>query len=747
VTAAGTTSVRLQRLARSALASRLFWICIGVWIVTRALMVVQVGYWNHAGANYQDAGQYQQWSEQLAFMHVMPIGESWQYPPGAAFLILAPRAAVSLLGVPYPTTFVASMLLLDLAGLALMALLARRTGRNIGVWVWLLAIPVMQSYPILHFDLVPTVLAMAALIVIHRRPDWFGSLAGLGAAIKVWPIVLLFGEWDRRRLLRSAAIAAGVVALAFGLAAILFGSQSGFFDNQDVRGLEVEAVGGIPWYARETVTGKPPPVVDRDGTQEIASAAADAVGTALKWLGLLVLIAAALWWLARERAIRRGRLDLAEAAVSRDFVFAIVMLQIVVSRVLSPQYMIWLVGLAAVILTAGTRRMARPAWVAIGAVVITAGLYQAPANMLIRNLALIVAALDATMGMVFLLRDARTRLADDGGGEPARRLRAGWGQPRTQPPSRGGRHSPAVARAGSTPLQMLTWTTAPMRDEAIYLVKAGARRLRFGPGDFLAARRRDPANPPLPPRHLAFVGAGDYEATGRQFLGFFRELGGLDPGDRVLDVGCGIGRMAMPLTEYLQGGSYAGFDIGRAMVRWCQREIGGRWPNFEFAWAPIHNSKYNPFGDIAASEFRFPYADDEFDFAFATSLFTHLLPEEARHYLAETARVLKPGGRCLLTFFLLTHEAERELSAGRTMLDFAHPIPGGRTTDAAQPEEATAFPTDDVRAWCAGAGLAVREPIHYGVWSGTPGATTLQDMVVAERLKGGRAALSPASRA
>jgi ubiquinone/menaquinone biosynthesis C-methylase UbiE len=274
-----------------------------------------------------------------------------------------------------------------------------------------------------------------------------------------------------------------------------------------------------------------------------------------------------------------------------------------------------------------------------------------------------------------------------------------------------------------------------MRDEAIYLAKAAARRARWGPSDFLAARRRDPSLPPLPPRHLAFVGAGDYEATGQQFLGFFRELGGLEPGDRVLDVGCGVGRMAMPLTGYLDGGSYAGFDVGRGMVRWCRRQISSRWPSFEFAWAPVHNGKYNPFGDVAATEFRFPYEDASFDFAFATSLFTHLMRDEARHYLAETARVLKPGGSCLLTFFLLTPEAERAIAAGTATLAFAHPIPGGRTTDAAQPEAATAFPAADVRAWCEEAGLRLREPIHHGVWSATPAAATLQDILVAERIR------------
>jgi SAM-dependent methyltransferase len=190
----------------------------------------------------------------------------------------------------------------------------------------------------------------------------------------------------------------------------------------------------------------------------------------------------------------------------------------------------------------------------------------------------------------------------------------------------------------------------------------------------------------------------------------------------------------MPLTGYLEGGSYAGFDVGRGMIRWCQRQIGGRWPNFEFAWAPVHNGKYNPFGNVAATEFRFPYEDASFDFAFATSLFTHLLRDEARHYLAETARVLEPGGSCLLTFFLLTPEAEGARERGEAILNFAHPIAGGRTTDAAQPEAATAFPTDDVRAWCEEVGLRVREPIRHGVWSATAGAETLQDIVVAERV-------------
>jgi SAM-dependent methyltransferase len=271
-----------------------------------------------------------------------------------------------------------------------------------------------------------------------------------------------------------------------------------------------------------------------------------------------------------------------------------------------------------------------------------------------------------------------------------------------------------------------------MRAKAIYLAKAVARRARWASSDLLRRRREGPL---APPRHLAFVGTGDFEQTGRQFLGYFRELADLRPDARVLDVGCGLGRMAMPLTGYLdEQGSYAGFDVGRGMVRWCQRTITPRWPNFEFRWASVYNGKYNPFGMEAGTEFRFPYEDSSFDFAFATSLFTHLLPDEARHYLAETARVLRPGGTCLLTFFLLTPAAERELAGGRAMLDFHHSIGGGKTTHAAEPEAAVAYPAADLREWMEEVGLRVREPIHHGLWANSPDGLTLQDMVIAERV-------------
>jgi Glycosyltransferase family 87 len=394
-------AAKAREALRSILTSRTVWIWIGIWAVTRGFIVADVGFWDHVSdLRLQDVNDYDAWSHYLTTNRAIPDDETWQYPPGAAFLMLLPRLGPGT----YAESFVALMLFVDLIGLGLLAILGRRSGNFTGVWVWLLGMPLLGALPVLRFDLVPAVIGIAALVVIHRRPHWFGALAGLGASIKVWPVVVLFGEWDRQRLLRSALAALAVLALVFLVATIAFGDPSTFLDGQSGRGLQEEAVATAPWQLREVITGEPPQRGVRYGAWEITSHTADVVAGLLKWLSLVALAGAAVWWWCRAAAIRGGRADLAQATVSRDFVFTIVLLLVVTSRVLSPQFMIWLLGLAAVVLTAGTARLARPAWLVIGATILSTSAFGSAENTLIRNLALIAATVDASIAMILLLR-------------------------------------------------------------------------------------------------------------------------------------------------------------------------------------------------------------------------------------------------------------------------------------------------------------------------------------------------------
>ena len=254
----------------------------------------------------------------------------------------------------------------------------------------------------------------------------------------------------------------------------------------------------------------------------------------------------------------------------------------------------------------------------------------------------------------------------------------------------------------------------------------------------------------LPPQALQdWVGGGGpaaYTATGNEFMGYLVDLCGLQPADALLDVGCGSGRMALPLTGYLTSkGRYAGFDVSREAVAWCKENISGSHPNFDFTVVDIRNGAYNPTGIHKSSDFRFPYPDGSFDVVLLASLFTHMLPSDVRHYLHEIVRVLKPGGRTLITFFLLNDESLALIKEGKASFNFEHEMPGYRVTRVEIPEAAIAYPEDFVRYLHAECGLELREPLRYGTWSGRTDAMSGQDVVVAVK-SAGRNPLGHAAR-
>jgi SAM-dependent methyltransferase len=241
----------------------------------------------------------------------------------------------------------------------------------------------------------------------------------------------------------------------------------------------------------------------------------------------------------------------------------------------------------------------------------------------------------------------------------------------------------------------------------------------------------------IPRRRQTFVGGSDYRRTGDEFLRYFVELARLQPDERVLDVGCGSGRMARPLTGYLRPrGSYDGFDIVPRGIDWAQRTISARFPHFRFQLADVRNDIYNPDGLVPAAEYRFPYADETFDLVVLTSVFTHMRAAEVRHYLDEVARVLRPGGRCLITFFLLNDESRPALAAGASDFTFRYGEGIVRFDHPTKPEAAVAYEEDAVRAWFDAVGLSTEEPIRYGSWCRRPSSLSYQDILVASKPPG-----------
>jgi ubiquinone/menaquinone biosynthesis C-methylase UbiE len=205
-----------------------------------------------------------------------------------------------------------------------------------------------------------------------------------------------------------------------------------------------------------------------------------------------------------------------------------------------------------------------------------------------------------------------------------------------------------------------------------------------------------PRDPLIPPAWLRSVGDGDFYECGEEFFRYFTDIAGLKPDERVLDVGCGTGRMARPLTKYLTSGTYDGIDIVAPSIKWCQRAYQPRFPNFHFHFADIYNQAYNPGGNLRAAEYKFPFADSVFTFICLTSVFTHMLPADLENYLAEVTRMLKPGGRCFITYFLLTADSLKLMSQNSSSIHFKGALPGCRVMDLDEPEAAVAYEQDRI---------------------------------------------------
>lgn len=194
----------------------------------------------------------------------------------------------------------------------------------------------------------------------------------------------------------------------------------------------------------------------------------------------------------------------------------------------------------------------------------------------------------------------------------------------------------------------------------------------------------------LPPlalrRHAGAPGA--FETSASSIIGFIAGTCGLNPTDRVLDVGCGPGAIALQLLGHLRGsGSYDGIDVHAPSIAWARRNITRRESRFRFHPIDLRNEQYNPGGSGDASSTTFPVAASSFDLAIAKSLLTHLRPAETENYIREIGRTLVPGGHALLTFFLLSPNAD----PARRQLDFPHGDGVWRYHDAALPERAIAF--------------------------------------------------------
>lgn len=357
----------MRRLASApALAAR-YRRVTGWWAGTRLLLLLWalgvVPYFSR-GAVVGDVAKYANWAQTMTHGSFPVKDPEWQYPPGAALVMLIPQALTRLhLHLGYLTAFFLFALAADAAVYLMLLGQADRIAAErgapphpAGIWAWIGGALALGPIVLMRYDGIVTALAVAGLLAtVHttgsrsapaaERRTWAlrGALLGLGAVVKVWPAVLLLGldsvKHGRRALAWATATALAVCGV---LAALLPGAFS-FLGGQTNRGIEVESVLASPFMIASWF-GYPVHVVHAYGAFQVSAPGVSLLGSGSLLLTVLGF-GLVLWW-----RTRRSHGLTWTPALMYDVSFTVLLIMVVTSRVLSPQYLIWLMGLAALCL-------------------------------------------------------------------------------------------------------------------------------------------------------------------------------------------------------------------------------------------------------------------------------------------------------------------------------------------------------------------------------------------------------------
>ena len=235
------------------------------------------------------------------------------------------------------------------------------------------------------------------------------------------------------------------------------------------------------------------------------------------------------------------------------------------------------------------------------------------------------------------------------------------------------------------------------------------------------------------------IGGGDPKAISESLVGFLIDQKLLAPDSDVLDIGCGCGRVATTLLNVLNDeGSFKGVDIVEPLISFCDRWIGRERESFKFYAANTSNTSYDTYKmDLKVKridQLADVVAPRSIDLCIATSLFTHLTADETLAYLRQIRAALRPGGRAVLTFFLLDPTTRARMASLPLSIDFKNGSNIGDKVFYAFPDapmDAVAFDETYLRKLMVRAGLSVRQ-VLYGSWAQRRGETLFQDVMVLE---------------
>lgn len=219
-----------------------------------------------------------------------------------------------------------------------------------------------------------------------------------------------------------------------------------------------------------------------------------------------------------------------------------------------------------------------------------------------------------------------------------------------------------------------------------------------------------------------------FDIIGHQFLNLLINNAGLTNDSRLLDIGCGTGRLAKQIDKNLDIKSYQGYDINLKYIDYCRKTYGD---NLKFDHFDIKHDEYNNNGTINQQYFKLPYDANSFDIVVAIAVMNHLHYNDIANIITESSRVLKKNGVLFCTHTILNSKSISFIDNRRTqpyMFNY-------RTTDTWYDYEDrllinTAHNEVDIRRLLIRNRLMIREPIRYGEWCGSKSSLCGPDVVI-----------------
>ena len=346
----------------------------GVFVAVAVAITVT---WQLLGEAVTDIPLYRTYGERVAGGLVPYRDFAFEYPPGALPFLVLPALVTDSLEA-YRAVFVAELAIVG--ALAVLAFdwalgnLGRRGRDRLVVLGVIAVVPVLLGGVILtRFDLVPAALvALAAGLMATGRLRSAAFVVGVGIAVKLYPVVLVpllaIAAWRRRGRREAVVVVALAVApaVAVYLPFLILGADGVLdsFGRQLGRPLQIESLGAGVMLALHHAVGMPLEWSSGSGSQNLTGTTAGAVAVLQ---GIAQIAALALVWVgfARGPATTERLLRYAAAALVAF---------VALSKVLSPQYLVWLVLL--VPLVVGVRSRAAM-WLTVLACALTAAWFPA----------------------------------------------------------------------------------------------------------------------------------------------------------------------------------------------------------------------------------------------------------------------------------------------------------------------------------------------------------------------------------